>query len=56
MASITWTKLKLRSKWGGEGNSLPKVSLFGGSDGKESACKAGDPDLIHGSGRFSWRR
>ena len=23
----------------------------GGSDDKESACNAGDPDLIHGSGR-----
>ena len=23
----------------------------GGSDGKESACNAGDPGLIHGSGR-----
>ena len=24
----------------------------GGSDGKESACSAGDPDLIPGSGRY----
>ena len=24
----------------------------GGSDGKESACNAGDPGLIPGSGRF----
>ena len=24
----------------------------GGSDGKESACNAGDPGLISGSGRF----
>ena len=23
----------------------------GGSDSKESTCNAGDPDLIHGSGR-----
>ena len=28
----------------------------GGSDGKESACNAGDLGLIPGSGRFSWRR
>ena len=28
----------------------------GGSDGKESACNAGDPDLIPGLGRFPWRR
>ena len=27
-----------------------------GSDGKESACNAGDPSSIPGSGRFSWRR
>ena len=25
---------------------------FGGSNGKESACNAGDPDLIPGLGRF----
>ena len=25
-------------------------------DGKESACSAGDPDLIPGLGRFPWRR
>ena len=46
--------MKLRIKW--KKNSLPKVDLFGGSDGKESACKAGDPGLIRGSGRFPWRR
>ena len=28
----------------------------GGSDGKESACNAGDLDLIPGLGRFPWRR
>ena len=28
----------------------------GGSDGKVSACNAGDLDLIPGSGRFPWRR
>ena len=28
----------------------------GGSDGKESTCNAGDPGLIHGSGRPSQRR
>ena len=27
-----------------------------GSDGKESACNAGDPGSIPGSGRFPWRR
>ena len=26
--------------------------FLGGSDGKESACNAGDPGLIPGSGRF----
>ena len=25
----------------------------GGSDGKESTCKTGDPDSIPGSGRFT---
>ena len=31
--------------------------LFGGSDSKESACSAGDPGLIPGSGRsIPWRR
>ena len=28
----------------------------GGSDGKESACNAGDPGVIFGEGRFPWRR
>ena len=28
----------------------------GGSDGKASACNAGDPGSIPGSGRFPWRR
>ena len=28
----------------------------GGSDGKESACTAGDLGLIPGLGRFPWRR
>ena len=28
----------------------------GGSDGKESACHAGDPGSIPGLGRFPWRR
>ena len=28
----------------------------GVSDGKESACSAGDPGLTPGRGRFPWRR
>ena len=32
------------------------MGFSGGSDGKESACNAGDPVLIPGSGRPSWRR
>ena len=28
----------------------------GGSDGKESACNAGDPGSIPGSGKSPWRR
>ena len=31
-------------------------SFPGGSDGKESACKVGELDLIPGLGRFPWRR
>ena len=30
--------------------------FLGGSDGNESACQAGDPGSIPGSGRFPWRR
>ena len=30
--------------------------FLGGSDGKESACNAGDLCLIPGSGKFPWRR
>ena len=30
-----------------------EVGFPSGSDGKESTCKAGDPDLIPGSGRFA---
>ena len=40
----SWTQLKRLSTWG-----FP-------SDGKDSACNAGDPGLIPGSGRFPWRR
>ena len=29
-----------------------KWGFLGGSDGKESACNAGDPGLIPGSGRY----
>ena len=28
----------------------------GGSDGKESACSAGNPGSVPGSGRVHWRR
>ena len=31
--------------------ALPKGIIIGGSDGKEFACNAGDPDSIPGSGR-----
>ena len=33
------------------GKGFPHSSV-----GKESACNAGDPGLIPGSGRFPWRR
>ena len=32
------------------------VSLSGGSDGKVSACKAGDPGSIPGVRKIPWRR
>ena len=32
------------------------LTLPGGSDGKQSACNAGDLGLIPGSGRSPWRR
>ena len=31
------------------------LGLPGGSDGKETACKAGDPGLIPGLGKCPWR-
>ena len=33
--------------------SYIQANLFDGSDGKETACNAGDPGLIPGSGRPS---
>ena len=33
-----------------------KLGTPGGSDGKESTCRAGDPGWIPGLGRSSWRR
>ena len=36
---------------------MPSIGGFlGGSDGKESACSAGDLGLAAGLGRFPWRR
>ena len=35
---------------------LRELGFPGGSDGKESACNAGDLGLIPGLGRFPWRR
>ena len=32
------------------------LGLPGASDGKESACNAGDPDSIPGSEKIPWRR
>ena len=31
------------------------MNFLGGSDSKESACNAGDPGLIPGSGRRKWQ-
>ena len=36
--------------------SIKTKGFPGGSDGKESACNAGDPGSIPGLGRFPWRR
>ena len=35
---------------------IPYLGFPGGSDGKESLCKAGDLGSIFGSGRSTWRR
>ena len=35
---------------------LGRTSFPGGSDGKDSACNAGDLDSIPVSGRLPWRR
>ena len=32
------------------------MGFLGGSDGEEFACNAGDPVLIPGLGKISWRR
>ena len=37
-------------------NEFAAVPGVYGSVGKESACHAGDPGSIPGSGRFPWRR
>ena len=43
--------------WGIQNSQIQRSKGFpGGSDGKESTCNAGDPGLIHGSGRPSQRR
>ena len=36
--------------------SIINEGFPGGSDGKESACNAGDLGLIPGLGEMSWRR
>ena len=38
--------------WGGGYVGVWASLVAGGSDGKESACNAGDTSLIPGSGRF----
>ena len=49
-----------KGKWGGGGGEQGPPGLEqgfpGGSDGKESACIAGDLVLIPGSGRFPSKR
>ena len=37
-------------------NKRKLLGFPGSSDGEESACSAGDLDLIPGWGRFPWRR
>ena len=38
------------------GESVTTAGFPGGSDGKESACSAGDLGLIPGFGKIPWRR
>ena len=57
-------KQKLHTNKTGQGDSFPFTVtltqmcfiLLNGSDGIESACSAGDLDLIPASGRFPWKR
>ena len=35
---------------------VPCYFIPGGSDGKESACNAGDPGSILGLGKIPWRK
>ena len=51
-----WMKLKLESRLPGEISITSDIQMIpggfpGGSDGKESACNAGDPSSIPGLGR-----
>ena len=50
-----WMKLKLESRWPGEISTTSdrqmRYTFPGSSAGKESACNAGDPGSIPGSGR-----
>ena len=50
--------LAWKTPWMEEAGTLQSISsgFPGGSDSKESACNAGDPGSILGSGRFPWRR
>ena len=36
--------------------TFPSLGFSGGSEGKESACNAGDLSLISGSDKLLWRR
>ena len=46
-----WIPLNLRNDKGSRTDLLKYLFHPGGSDGKVSACNAGDPGLILGSGR-----
>ena len=44
------------SPWGRKESDMTEQLSTQHRDSKESACDAGDPCLIPGSGRFPWRR
>ena len=56
MSRQNYFSFKVPSSISGNNNNTIVDDFHGGSDHGESACSAGDPNLIPGSGRFPGRR